>query len=70
MRRRVQIVAESVAVLCPFCGDAQPNQDGCEMWIPEDFQKHGGKRACVSCMEPILIMHDTKVQFPVPIPSE
>lgn len=37
--KRAQLVAEAVAVLCPECGEAQPNREGSEMWTLEDFQK-------------------------------
>lgn len=37
--KRAQLVAEAVAVLCPVCGDAQPNRDGSEMWTLDDFRK-------------------------------
>lgn len=61
--RRAQLIAEAVSVCCAFCGTPQPNADGSEMWIPEDFDKKNGKHACVSCDEPILIFSDSKAQF-------
>jgi len=63
--RRVQLVAESVSVCCPFCGEAQPNAQGSELWIPQDFMHKAGKSQCVSCDAPILIFSDPKAQFGV-----
>jgi len=57
-----QIVAEAVTVLCPYCGQPQPNAQGSEMWTAEDF-KHSGKRTCVSCEQPIMVVGSTKIQF-------
>lgn len=62
--RRVQLVAESVAALCPYCGEAQPSPDGSEQWLAEDFIKKTGVFTCVSCDKKILIASDTKAQFP------
>jgi len=41
MPRRCLIVAEAVAVGCPYCGDLQPNADGSEMWLRSDFDRPG-----------------------------
>lgn len=71
--RRAQLVADAVAVLCPYCGEPQPNpRDGSEQWTLENFRarttKRGrpivaGRRTCVSCEAPMIIGPDTKVQF-------
>lgn len=71
--KRAQLVAEAVAVLCPECGEAQPNREGSEMWVLEDFQKREATLAkgrlrssqftCVSCDARMLITGDTKVMF-------
>lgn len=62
--RRCQLVAESVAVLCPHCGESQPNQDGSELWIASDFAKlTDARRQCVACDGPILVSHEPKAQF-------
>ncbi len=60
--RKCQLVAEVVAVLCPNCGETQPNRDGSEMWTAEDFKGNTLKQ-CVSCDKPILIAHESKVRF-------
>lgn len=69
--KRAQLIAEAVAVVCPYCGECQPNcRDGSHLWLPEDFDlfhhHKGSKMDCVSCDKQLLIGHDTKVQFPVP----
>ena len=61
--RRAQLVAEAVSVQCPYCGEPQPNQNGSEMWIPEDFAKKSGVFECVGCEEKVLIVGDSKVQY-------
>lgn len=63
--RRAQLVAEAVAVLCPWCGEPQPAYGGSEFWTHEDFERAGalGRHSCVSCEEPILISTDSKVAF-------
>lgn len=67
--KRAQLVAEAVAVLCPECGEPQPNRDGSEMWTLEDFRTRAlapGARsavACVACDVRFLMASDTKVMF-------
>jgi len=61
--RRCQLLAEAVSVCCPFCGDAQPNKDGSEMWTRGDFEYKTGVRACVSCDREVLIDYDPKASF-------
>ena len=62
--RRAQLVAEAVAVLCPFCEEVQPAYGGSEFWTQEDFARvKGPVRKCVSCEERILISSDSKVGF-------
>ena len=62
--RRAQLIAEAVSVLCPRCGECQPNKDGSEMWTREDFAKlERDVRDCVSCEGPMQITSDPKAQF-------
>jgi len=62
--RRAQLVAEAVAVLCPFCAEVQPAYGGSEFWTREDFARvKGPVRECVSCDKRILISSDSKVGF-------
>lgn len=55
-RGTCQVIAEAVAVICPFCGADQPSPDGEDTWTPDELAAHQGKRDCVSCDEPISIM--------------
>lgn len=62
--KRAQLVADAVAVLCPFCAEPQPNkQDGSEQWTVENFRLLQGSWTCVSCDERFMVSCDTKVQF-------
>jgi len=60
-----QLIAQSVSVVCPSCGECQPSpDDGSDLWTFEDFQKiTKGPRVCCNCDEPIIIVHANKVQF-------
>ena len=62
--RRAQLVADAVAVLCPWCAEPQPNkEDGSEQWTAENFAKIQGSWKCVACDERFLITKDTKVMY-------
>jgi len=62
--KRAQLVADAVAVLCPFCAEPQPNRsDGSEQWTPQDFTKLQGRWKCVACDEQFMVSTDSKVQF-------
>lgn len=64
--RRAQLIAEAVSVCCPYCGEPQPSRNGSEMWTHEDFAVAAlvsGKKNCVSCDAPMLILGDSKAQF-------
>lgn len=64
MAKRAQLVADAVAVLCPSCGEPQPNRkDGSEQWEASDFQNLHGSWKCVSCDERFIIAPNTTVQF-------
>lgn len=61
--RRAQIVATTVSVLCPYCGECQPNPDnGADSWMPREVKESEGRRACVSCDAVMLLTQETKVQ--------
>lgn len=50
MRRTAIIVAATVEVLCPHCGESQPNPDnGAFAWTPDEVTMKQGRRECVSC---------------------
>jgi len=61
--RKAQLVAEAVAVVCPFCGEAQPDGNGSEMWTPESFLRKSGKTACVACEKPFVIASGGTARF-------
>lgn len=64
--RMAQLVAETVAVICPACGEYQPAFGGSEFWTEEDFiQRKGltGVRPCVSCDVPLIVETTPKVQL-------
>jgi len=61
--RRAQLVAEAVAVCCPDCGEPQPNHEGSEMWLREDFAKSKTLRDCAACDRPLLISSDSMANF-------
>jgi len=66
LMKRAQLVAEAVAVLCPACGEPQPNKaDGSEQWTLQNFKdkRVNGTMACVSCDERFILTPDTKVMF-------
>jgi hypothetical protein len=72
--RRAQLVADAVAVLCPWCAEPQPNpDDGSEQWMIDDFREDATdsegvrlkshKRTCTSCDGLMLVDADMKVMF-------
>lgn len=61
--KKAQLIATSVAVLCPNCGAEQPSRDGSDIWIEEDFKALSGKRICVGCETTLIIGAEPKVQF-------
>jgi hypothetical protein len=62
--RVAQLVAEAVAVTCPYCGEPQPNKDGSEMWVKEDFTVDTEvPRKCVSCDETMRIFGGSNAKF-------
>jgi hypothetical protein len=62
--KRAQLMADAVAVVCPHCGEPQPNpSDGSEQWTLDDFVKAPPTKACVACDKVMLVGCDRKVQF-------
>jgi len=63
--RRAQLVADAVSVLCPSCGEPQPNKwDGSEQWTADNFTALTNPRlVCVACDQPMLVTSDSKVAF-------
>jgi hypothetical protein len=54
-------VTESVSVLCPYCGEPQPNgNDGSEQWTEEDMSREldglrNGLLSCCACDKPFQV---------------
>ncbi len=64
--RPAQLVADAVAVLCPYCGEPQPNPtDGSEQWEKIHFKAYGESSAktCTSCDAVMMIFNGPKAQF-------
>ncbi len=62
--KRAQLVAEAVAVRCPFCAEPQPNKrDGSKQWTKEHFIGVSQTLTCVACDVRFMLTNDTKVMF-------
>jgi predicted RNA-binding Zn-ribbon protein involved in translation (DUF1610 family) len=61
--KRAQLLAEAVSVLCPACGEPQPNHEGSEMWIRQDFERAKAVRPCVACDVPLLVSANPTARF-------
>jgi DNA-directed RNA polymerase subunit RPC12/RpoP len=52
-KRNAIVVAVTLEVQCPHCGEPQPSPDnGAHSWMPSQVQTAQGTRTCVSCEEP------------------
>lgn len=57
------LVVETVNVLCPACGEPQPDPDNAShMWLPQQVQKYAGRRACVACGASMRLVSRRTVQ--------
>lgn len=63
--KRAQLIAEEVFVVCPSCGERQPNpDDGGELWVKAAFRYLTPDRyKCVSCDQTLMIATSPMVQF-------
>lgn len=62
--RTTLVVAVSVNVLCPYCGEPQPSRDGSEQWMDADFGDEPPLlRECVSCDKPMRVFQQSRVSF-------
>ena len=53
----MQIVAESVALLCPYCGEAFPSENGSEFWTVEELSGlEQGTKECPSCEQDVTVV--------------
>jgi len=61
--KRAQLIADVVSVICPYCGEPQPNpEDGSEQWELLHFAR-GTSKTCTACDKRMVLGSDTKVQF-------
>ncbi len=59
-----QLVAESVNVLCPECGEPQPDPEGgSHLWLPAQVEGAQGHHLCVACDAHFVITTRRTVQF-------
>jgi DNA-directed RNA polymerase subunit RPC12/RpoP len=61
--KQAQVFAESLAVVCPYCGGAFTNNDGSEMWLPDELQELQGIAKCPECDAKVLIAMTNKAQI-------
>lgn len=60
--RNAIVVAALLEVLCPHCGDPQPNpSNGAHLWLIDEVSGNQGKRTCVACDEPFILMAQHRV---------
>ena len=60
--RQATIVAATVEVFCPHCGEPQPSPDnGSHAWMPSQVVVAQGKKVCVSCDEPFQLNEQNRV---------
>jgi hypothetical protein len=51
------LIASSVEVHCPHCGEGQPAPDGSLVWTPEELERGAGRCRCCACEQDIAIVH-------------
>jgi len=64
--RPAQLVADAVSVLCPYCGEPQPNpRDGSEQWEKGDFRavNDAPRSKCGSCDKEMFIFSQQEAAF-------
>ena len=64
--QRAMLFTTTCQVVCPMCGDAQPNRtDGSDLWEERDFDALGltPSPKCVSCDHRLVIATDSHVQW-------
>lgn len=65
--RQARLVADAVAVCCPYCGEPQPNPvDGSEQWDKGHFRAYDDRprKKCVACDEEMFVFSLQEVAFP------
>jgi transposase-like protein len=61
--RPAQIIAATVEICCPHCGEPLPSPDsGSDAWLPEQIPKDSPKYTCNSCDEEFRVMFQNTAQ--------
>lgn len=63
--RQAQLVATTLNVLCPYCGEPQPNpDDGSEQWETRQVERANetGAKDCVSCERKFRVFPRSRVE--------
>lgn len=64
--RKAKFEALTVNVVCPYCGEPQPNSTGSDMWDSQDVLESSQMRRCnaFACQKEMLVgMPPNKVDF-------
>lgn len=62
MGRPATILAASLEVHCPHCGEPLPNPtDGSHLWMPDDVLANTGAKICNACDEPFQLSYQKRV---------
>jgi len=61
--KRAQVVATSVEVWCPHCGEPQPSPtNGAFLWLLEEVEANQGARMCDACDERFVLHSASRVR--------
>jgi len=62
-RRKVSVVAATVELTCPHCGEPQPSPGGSHLWTIQEAldAQQDPLRDCAACNEPITIAMPNRV---------
>lgn len=66
MTRFATLNAETISVLCPYCGEPQPcRRDGSDLWTPQDLKVRATdtKTTCQFCGEEFKIIAHKKAHI-------
>jgi hypothetical protein len=60
--RRAKIETQSVAIICPYCYEVQPEPASGSMdWTPDDVNRNQGGLVCVGCRLEMALVYKGKV---------
>jgi hypothetical protein len=61
-KRPAILVAVTVEVQCPHCGDPQPSpNNGSHLWTTTEVSESQGPKECVACDEPFTLHAQSRV---------